>query len=46
MNPANFQEDYHYKFKISILGDTKAGKSTFIESKDSNHFSYQVQNFH
>ncbi len=32
MNSANFQEDYHYKFKIAILGDSKSGKSTFIES--------------
>jgi signal recognition particle receptor subunit beta len=33
MNAASFQEDYHYKLKISILGDSKAGKSTFLESK-------------
>jgi len=33
MNAPNFQEDYHYKFKTSILGEAKAGKSTFIESK-------------
>ena len=29
---SNFQDDYHYKFKITILGEPKSGKSTFIES--------------
>lgn len=26
-------EDYHYRFKIVVLGDTKSGKSTFLDSK-------------
>jgi GTPase SAR1 family protein len=26
------QEDYHYRFKIVVLGDVKSGKSTFLDS--------------
>lgn len=32
---ANFQEDYHYKMKITVLGDSKSGKTTFIDSNNS-----------
>jgi GTPase SAR1 family protein len=27
------QEDYHFLFKVVVLGDTKSGKSTFLDSK-------------
>ncbi len=27
------KEDYHFKMKITILGDTHSGKSTFLDSK-------------
>jgi GTPase SAR1 family protein len=27
------QEDYHFRFKVVVLGDTKSGKSTFLDSK-------------
>lgn len=27
------QEDYHYRFKVVILGEMKSGKSTFLDSK-------------
>jgi GTPase SAR1 family protein len=27
------QEDYHYRFKVVVLGDVKSGKSTFLDSK-------------
>jgi GTPase SAR1 family protein len=27
------QEDYHYRFKVVILGDNKTGKTTFLDSK-------------
>ncbi len=26
------QEDYHYRFKVVILGDTKSGKTVFLDS--------------
>ncbi len=26
------QEDYHYRFKVVVLGDIKSGKSTFLDS--------------
>ena len=26
-------EDYHYRFKVIILGDTKVGKTVFLDSK-------------
>jgi signal recognition particle receptor subunit beta len=26
------QEDYHYRFKVVILGDVKSGKTTFVDS--------------
>ena len=26
------QEDYHYRFKIVVLGDTKCGKTTFLDN--------------
>ena len=29
----NDQEDYHYRLKIVVLGDTKSGKTTFLDSK-------------
>ena len=29
-------EDFHYKFKISIVGDTGVGKSSFLEGKFVN----------
>ncbi len=29
----NDGEDYHYRFKVVVLGDTKSGKSTFLDSK-------------
>jgi hypothetical protein len=25
-------EDYHYRFKVVVLGDLKSGKSTFLDS--------------
>jgi len=31
-------EDYHYRFKVVVLGDTKSGKSTFLDSKINNYF--------
>lgn len=27
------KEDYHFKMKITVLGDTHSGKSTFLDSK-------------
>ncbi len=27
------KEDYHFKIKVTILGDTHSGKSTFLDSK-------------
>ena len=27
------KEDYHFRFKVVVLGDTKSGKSTFLNSK-------------
>lgn len=27
------KDDYHYKFKIVVLGDVHSGKSTFLDSK-------------
>jgi small GTP-binding protein len=27
------EEDYHYRMKIVVLGDTKSGKTTFLDSK-------------
>ena len=32
MNPTE-EEDYHYRFKVVVLGDTKSGKTTFLDSK-------------
>lgn len=26
------QDDYHYRFKVVVLGDTKVGKSSFLDS--------------
>ena len=26
------QEDYHYRLKIVVMGDTKSGKTTFFDS--------------
>lgn len=26
-------EDYHYRFKIVVLGDVKSGKTVFLDSK-------------
>lgn len=31
------QEDYHYRFKVAILGDTKSGKTTFLDSTNSHY---------
>jgi small GTP-binding protein len=31
-NSPTDQEDYHYRFKVIVLGDTKAGKTTFLDS--------------
>ena len=31
MNPTE-EEDYHYRFKVVILGETKSGKTTFLDS--------------
>ena len=25
-------DDYHYRFKVIVLGDVKSGKSTFLDS--------------
>ena len=32
-------ENFHFKFKISIVGDTGVGKSSFVEG---NYFSFQL----
>lgn len=32
---ASDQEDYHYRFKVVVLGDVKTGKSSFLDSKDN-----------
>lgn len=26
-------EDYHYKLKVSVLGDSQSGKTSFLDSK-------------
>ena len=26
------QDDYHFRFKVVVLGDTKVGKSSFLDS--------------
>ncbi len=31
-NLAIDNEDYHYRFKVVVLGDIKSGKSTFLDS--------------
>lgn len=36
MNQPIDQEDYHYRFKIIVLGDTKSGKTTFLDSNKYN----------
>ncbi len=37
MNPNQQQEldDYHFKFKISIVGDSGVGKTTFLDAISS-----------
>ena len=35
MNPTE-EEDYHYRFKVVVLGETKSGKTTFLDS-NLNH---------
>lgn len=30
---ASDQEDYHYRFKVVVMGDVKAGKTVFLDSK-------------
>ena len=42
MNPTE-EEDYHYRFKVVVLGDTKSGKTTFL---DSNYFNFNFFNFY
>ena len=42
MNPTE-EEDYHYRFKVVVLGDTKSGKTTFL---DSNYFIFNSFNFY
>ena len=37
MNQETEQEDYHYRFKVVILGDTKTGKTTFLDSKNKKY---------
>ena len=44
MNPTE-EEDYHYRFKVVVLGETKSGKTTFLDSKKkfiifNNYFFY------
>ena len=45
MNPTE-EEDYHYRVKVVVLGETKSGKTTFLDSKTkkfiifNNYFSY------
>ena len=37
----NDLEDFHFKFKIGLVGDTGVGKTSFLESKplsDLSHF--------
>ena len=33
MNASSELEDFHFKFKISIVGDTSVGKTTFLDGK-------------
>ena len=33
-NPGTELDDFHFKFKISIVGDTGVGKTTFLDGKD------------
>lgn len=30
---ATEEEDYHYRFKVIVLGETKSGKTAFLDSK-------------
>ena len=39
MNPTE-EEDYHYRFKVVVLGETKSGKTTFLDSKFNNILLY------
>lgn len=39
METQSDQEDYHYRFKIVVLGDTKSGKTTFLDSIITNHYN-------
>lgn len=27
------QEDYHYRFRVCVIGSPKVGKTTFLDSK-------------
>jgi hypothetical protein len=36
-------EDYHYRFKVVVLGDTKSGKSTFLDSNNNNNTYHLIQ---
>jgi GTPase SAR1 family protein len=40
MNPTE-EEDYHYRFKVVVLGDTKSGKTTFLDSKNIFIYNYK-----
>ena len=38
MNPTE-EEDYHYRFKVVVLGETKSGKTTFLDSKTKINYN-------
>jgi GTPase SAR1 family protein len=41
MNPTE-EEDYHYRFKVVILGDTKSGKTTFLDSNYIQKYNFII----
>ena len=38
MNPTE-EEDYHCRFKVVVLGETKLGKTTFLDSKTKKNYN-------
>ena len=41
MNPTE-EEDYHYRFKVEVLGDTKSGKTTFLDSNYIQKYNFII----
>jgi len=37
-------EDYHYRYKVMTLGDTRSGKSTLLDSNYNNNLSNLLKN--